>query len=263
MPIYTLPHISIISIEGKDSFTFLNNISTNLITPKPNSITYSCILTPNGRFMFDYHLIQTENNENYILTHKEFTLSFIKYLSKYQLSCEISLTNTPFTIHHSFFPKDNSFQDPRHPDLGFYSISKEPPHRDTTNFINQFNIHRSKLKIIDGFYDLTQEKSIILEHGIDEPIAISYTKGCYLGQELISRTKHTGTIRKEIHYFTSERRIFKEDPIFQNNIEIGHALGSIKQYESNTFHNLILTHKEKTNLQEPITIDSTEYKIES
>ena len=80
-------------------------------------------------------------------------------------------------------------------------------------------------KIADGFHDLTQKESIILDYGFDTLNAISYTKGCYLGQELISRTKHTGVIRKKICGFKSEIFFEKGQDISQNEEKVGKVLG--------------------------------------
>ena len=57
---------------------------------------------------------------------------------------------------------------------------------------------RIEHKVIDGAYDLTIEKSIILEFGYHNISAINFDKGCYLGQELMTRTYRTGVIRKQI-----------------------------------------------------------------
>ena len=43
---------------------------------------------------------------------------------------------------------------------------------------------------------LEQEKAFILEYNFEEMQAIDFDKGCYIGQELITRTKRTGEIRK-------------------------------------------------------------------
>jgi folate-binding protein YgfZ len=74
---------------------------------------------------------------------------------------------------------------------------------------------------------MTQKESIILEFGLDDLNAISYTKGCYLGQELISRTKHTGVVRKKLAYKYSEITLKKNDAIIENSEKIGEILGGI------------------------------------
>jgi folate-binding protein YgfZ len=62
-----------------------------------------------------------------------------------------------------------------------------------------YHKHRIRLGLAEGAYDLIQRQSIILEYGYQNNQAISWTKGCYMGQELMARTFHRGTLRKHIH----------------------------------------------------------------
>ena len=71
-------------------------------------------------------------------------------------------------------------------------------------------------KIIDGSW-LIREKSIILEYGFDKlcnESVIDFNKGCYLGQELITRIKRSGVIRKKV------KKIPNEDGAKNSNAEI-------------------------------------------
>jgi folate-binding protein YgfZ len=71
-------------------------------------------------------------------------------------------------------------------------------------------------KIIDGSW-LIREKSIILEYGFDKlcnESVIDFNKGCYLGQELITRIKRSGVIRKKV------KKIPNEDSAKNSNAEI-------------------------------------------
>ena len=60
------------------------------------------------------------------------------------------------------------------------------------------NYHKLRLEnlLIDGAYDLFIDKSYILEFGYDKLNAIDFEKGCYVGQEVITRTYRRGVIRK-------------------------------------------------------------------
>jgi folate-binding protein YgfZ len=88
------------------------------------------------------------------------------------------------------------FPDPRHPALGFISVCPAAIHlpSDWTDYPTQ----RMALGIPDGQRDIKVDKGIILENNLDELHAIDWKKGCYMGQELMSRTKHVGQIRKRL-----------------------------------------------------------------
>ena len=61
-----------------------------------------------------------------------------------------------------------------------------------------YDRHRLALGVPDGSRDLVIEKSILLENGFEELHGVSFTKGCFVGQELTARTKHRGLIKKRL-----------------------------------------------------------------
>lgn len=67
-----------------------------------------------------------------------------------------------------------------------------------TSTYEAYDLHRLKLGVPEGGQDLIPEKSLLLESGLDELNAISWTKGCYMGQELTARTKYRGLVRKRL-----------------------------------------------------------------
>ena len=50
----------------------------------------------------------------------------------------------------------------------------------------------------DGSRDLIVDKSLLLESGFEELNGVSFTKGCFVGQELTARTKHRGLVKKRL-----------------------------------------------------------------
>ncbi len=50
----------------------------------------------------------------------------------------------------------------------------------------------------DGSRDMVVEKAILLESGFEELNGVDFDKGCYIGQELTSRTKYRGLVRKRL-----------------------------------------------------------------
>ncbi len=68
------------------------------------------------------------------------------------------------------------------------------------------DILKYSIPVIEGS-EMIYEKSIPIEYGMEKFNAISFTKGCYVGQEVISRTKHTGIVRKKIYLAESKDNI--------------------------------------------------------
>ena len=58
--------------------------------------------------------------------------------------------------------------------------------------------HRLALGLPDGTRDLETEKTVLLEAGFDELNGISWTKGCYMGQELTARTRYRGLLKRRL-----------------------------------------------------------------
>ena len=61
-----------------------------------------------------------------------------------------------------------------------------------------YDSHRLALGVPDGSRDLIVDKSLLLESGFEELNGVSFTKGCFVGQELTARTKHRGLVKKRL-----------------------------------------------------------------
>jgi hypothetical protein len=115
-------------------------------------------------------------------------------------------------------------KDPRFVELGLRSIIHEKHLRNTSvESKNLYKEDKYNYAIPDGS-DLIYEKSIALEYGLDALYAINFEKGCYVGQELISRTKYQGVVRKRIFKLVGEEdlsHVPKGSEILLNNEKIG------------------------------------------
>ena len=117
------------------------------------------------------------------------------------------------------------FVDSRAKDFGyrFYVEEADLKNYQTQNFIF-YHQRRISFKIPEGYYDLTKDKSYIFEFGFDNFNAISYKKGCYVGQETTARNHYRGQLRKKIFLF--EVKEFNEN--LRNNIEEKNDLSSLQ-----------------------------------
>jgi hypothetical protein len=61
-----------------------------------------------------------------------------------------------------------------------------------------WDAHRLALGLPDGSRDLEPEKTVLLEAGFDELAGVSWSKGCYMGQELTARTKYRGLVKRRL-----------------------------------------------------------------
>ena len=97
------------------------------------------------------------------------------------------------------------FADPRLPGLGARAIlprGTEASVLEAAGFsaadVADYDRLRLEAGVPDGSRDLIVEKAILLENNLDELNAISWQKGCYMGQELTARTRYRGLVRKRL-----------------------------------------------------------------
>ena len=198
-----LENRAIIHIHGPDAEKFLQGQTTNDIIK--NQYSYNFILNNQGRYLFDFFVFRENNKSFYIDIHKDSADTFFKRLSMYKLRSKLELENVSndFFVLYSKEAVNNSLfslRDPRNDKLGFRSIiSQDKLDQDKSYSKNLYLNDKYNLAIIDGNTDLIYEKSIPIEYGADNFNAIDYQKGCYIGQEVISRAKHQGVIRKKIY----------------------------------------------------------------
>jgi folate-binding protein YgfZ len=198
MFIAELPHRGVIEIDGEDKATFLQGLISNDINlVSPMQAVYATLLTPQGRFLFDFFI--TEKEGKYLLDVESARLeAFLKKLSLFKLRSKVILKARPDLKVYALWGEGNlpvkAYPDPRLKALGARLIGQTEPNASA----EEYDLHRLKLGVPEGGIDLLPEKAILLESGLDELNAVSWTKGCYMGQELTARTKYRGLVRKRL-----------------------------------------------------------------
>jgi transferase CAF17, mitochondrial len=87
--------------------------------------------------------------------------------------------------------------DPRSPHLGTRMLTKKPPSIEPFP-MEVYDIRRTLHGVPEGAEEIIPESALPAESNLDVMSGIDFTKGCYIGQELTSRTYHTGIIRKRL-----------------------------------------------------------------
>ncbi|GAB4165050.1 MAG: folate-binding protein YgfZ [Rickettsiaceae bacterium] len=193
---------AVIQISGKDSQKFLQALTTNDIIN--NTYTYNYLLNNQGRYLFDF-FVYKEAADNYFLEIEEANCQdFIKRLTLYKLRSEVEIKDISAScsiLYSDAKIKDSEFSclDPRYHELGFRSLIKTDKINRLEKAVSGLYLRdKYKYAIVDGCLDLMPGKSIPMEYGAEELSAIDYKKGCYIGQEVVSRAKYQGVIRKKI-----------------------------------------------------------------
>lgn len=226
------PDKTLIKITGPDRLTFLQGLVTQDVTTLADQkILYACMLSSQGRFEYDFILI--EAGESILLVcDSSFAEPLLKKIRFFTLRAQVffEVLEDKKIIHtiskEQLKSQKDVFLDPRHPALGYIQIV-EHKGVETAFSYKDFEILRIQHAIPEGQKDMTFGKSIILENNFEEAHAISWDKGCYMGQELIARVKHQGLVRKRLVpiYSPDAQYVFNASLYFEGNV-----IGKIKSF---------------------------------
>ncbi len=218
---------AIIEVSGNDAMNFLHNLTSNDI--KKNDYCYNYALSNQGRYLFDFFIFKMSETRFLIDLNINQCDSFKKHLAMYKLRAKIEVNDLSDMYQVTYsqqklqFNTIMSFKDPRYTQLGFRSIIN----KNTISLSEITGLYlqdKYNFVIIDGYEDLIYNRSIPIEYGCEELNAVSYNKGCYIGQEVISRVKYQGVVRKKIFKLSAINQdidISKNDEIIANNEKIG------------------------------------------
>ena len=234
---YLFKKRGIILIEGKDRFKFIQGIISNdieLLRKKPS--IYSSLLTPQGKFQYDFFISNFKEKfylECNISEQEELISKFMMF--KLRLDVKVSI-NSDYNIILSkkklnFSERNSSsifsFYDPRF-DNSFFSRTYAD-----SNFLNEIKkkyveINENRYQTLrlnncipDFSIDATKAKSLLLEMRFDELNGISWTKGCYMGQEITARMKHRNIVKKKIFKVLIDFRSNLKNEITLENETVG------------------------------------------
>lgn len=193
-----LENRGLLTLSGADMRSFLQGLITNDIhTLTPRNAIYACLLSPQGKFLHDFFISEQGANIFIDCEGGDRALDLAKRLNMYKLRSDVTLqTQADNTVYAIFGKTDIGLADPRHNDLGTRSF-KKPEELQEKPFA-EWDKRRIALTIPDGSRDLLVGFSTMDEAHMDQLNAISYSKGCYIGQELTARMHYRGLGKKHL-----------------------------------------------------------------
>lgn len=191
-----LKNRGLIRLGGPDRLTFLQGLITNdarLIGP--DHLLYACLLTPQGKFLHDFFLIEHADEILIDCEGGERTMDLEKRLNSYNLRADIYIKHQIENDVFATFGAPHGWPDPRALGMGTRSFTK--PALPEAPF-EEWDKRRIALTIPDGSRDLIVGTSTLDEANMDELNAVSYDKGCYVGQELTARMHYRGLGKRHL-----------------------------------------------------------------
>jgi folate-binding protein YgfZ len=197
-----LPTRAVLAVAGEDRTGFLQGLVSNDVTEvAPGHAVWAALLTPQGKWLADFFILS--DGERLLLDCEQSQMAMLlQRLTRYRLRSRVALSESDLRVYVAWDGEPSTDQasiaarDPRLPEAGWRVLTAGSI--ETNASAADWDLHRLSLGLPDGSRDMETEKSILLEAGFDELHGVSWTKGCYMGQELTARTKYRGLIKRRL-----------------------------------------------------------------
>ncbi|NWU34902.1 CAF17 transferase, partial [Hylia prasina] len=221
---------ALLGVRGAEAAVFLQGLLTNDVTQlvaagdAPPAL-YAHALNVQGRCLYDvilYRLHGSAAEEPHILLECDSSVldSIQKHLKLYKIRRKVTIAPCPDLSLWAVIPGEQPGDasslpkradqallltpDPRTEVMGWRLIAKKGANLSEiipgsqVGDVQDYHRHRYKQGIPEGVKDLPPGVALPLESNLAFMNGISFTKGCYIGQELTARTHHMGVIRKRL-----------------------------------------------------------------
>jgi len=218
MPIAKLDR-TVISVSGDAPEDFLSGLITNSLN---GDITFTALLTPQGKIIADFFVIK-DGARLLIDTPSKFVADLMKRLKMYKLRAKIDLEIcNDLEVYAAWDGTgDEGHEDPRHPGLGRRMISG---YIETTATADDYNARRLSLGIPDSARDFETASTFPANANMDILSGIDFKKGCFVGQEVVSRMHRKTSVRKRMQSFTATAPIVPATTLMCGLVNVGTVL---------------------------------------
>jgi folate-binding protein YgfZ len=188
---------AVLGLEGVEAENFLHNLVTaDILGLAEEQVRYAALLTPQGKILFDFFVVKTA--EGYLLDCAASQLEELtKRLMFYRLRAKIAIADRK-DLDVGVSPERptemTAYADPRTPLIGWRLIAEKGKLPTGTGY----DAARIALGLADSDGDIGSGELFPHEANFDQMGAVSFSKGCYIGQEVVSRMEHRATARSRI-----------------------------------------------------------------
>ncbi|RKQ70752.1 hypothetical protein DES40_0051 [Litorimonas taeanensis] len=184
---------SLFKLSGEGVQAWLEGIVTNTLS---DDLTFTALLTPQGKIIADFFV--TKDGADFLIdTPTKFSDALFKRLKMYRLRAPITIEDVTelFQVYALWDETERlGHPDPRHPSLGHRFITPTP----LTETDSDYNAHRLSLGIVDSEWDFETQTTFPADANMDLMNGVNFQKGCFVGQEVVSRMKRMTTVKKRM-----------------------------------------------------------------
>lgn len=208
-----LPDRGVIKVAGEDARNFLNGlITTDVDRLKPGLGRFGALLTPQGKIIVDFLITEAPAGHGggfLIDCPKALADGLATKLKFYKLRAKVTVDNLSDDLGvlaawdgQLAAQPDLAFADPRNGELGTRILIPEDLKQKLSDLIGaelvdaaDYEAHRIALGVPRGGLDFMYSDAFPHETNMDRLAGVDFDKGCYVGQEVVSRMQHRGTAR--------------------------------------------------------------------
>jgi folate-binding protein YgfZ len=203
----------VVAVHGADAAIFLNDLVTSDMPDAPGNARFGALLTPQGKILFDFIVVRTADGFLFDMPRAA-TAAFAKRLGFYRLRAKVDIADlsnerevvAAWGAAEPPILDGIVYRDPRLPELGFRAIVPEgadmaPDYSEARP--DAYDAHRIALGIPEGGVDFIYGDAYPHDVDMDQLGGVDFKKGCYVGQEVVSRMQHRGTARRRFIIATS------------------------------------------------------------
>ena len=188
---------AVLGVAGAEAEHFLHNLVTaDVLGLAEGDARYAALLTPQGKILFDFFVVKTA--DGYLLDCAASQLEELeKRLKFYKLRAKVTIGTRPdleVGVAAEQPVVSVAYRDPRSAQIGWRIIAKAGTLPEGTGY----EAARIALGLADSDGDIGSGQLFPHEANFDLLGAVSFTKGCYVGQEVVSRMQHRATARSRI-----------------------------------------------------------------
>lgn len=203
MPIVPLPDRTVVRVTGPDAEHFLQNILTIDLDALPERTSKAgALLTPQGKILFDF-LIGRIDDGFRLDVRADIADDFVRRLMLYKLRAKVGIARDDAEPVHAAWDSDaaeavpGAIRDGRFPEsngvLRIYG-----PAREAVGQRRDYEALRIRHGIAESGADYSLGDAFPHDVLLDQVDGVGFRKGCYVGQEVVSRMHHRGTARRRV-----------------------------------------------------------------
>ena len=211
-----LPDRGVVKVAGDDARRFLNGLATNdMDKVGPGHAIFTALLTPQGKIIVDFIAAEAEPDDGggfFLDCPRALAAALVEKLNFYKLRAKITVEDLSQALGvmavwdgAGLSDFGLSYADPRLPALGARTIL--PPDLAaeaaadlgaTPTDADAYDAHRIALGVPRGGMDFAYGGAFPHEADMDQLAGVDFEKGCYIGQEVVSRVEHRSSARSRI-----------------------------------------------------------------